>query len=120
MIDVGHIGIGRVSVHGLTLSVVEEKLLICVHSWDQSRRANSAALLGHQGLHSLEVVSCVQLLIVHVVVLMWVLLNGLVESGEGVVDHWAFTGSSDDGIKAEVNAVVDLESTIACVLTLVM
>mmetsp|Transcript_43570 Transcript_43570/g.57700 ORF Transcript_43570/g.57700 Transcript_43570/m.57700 type:complete len:253 (-) Transcript_43570:202-960(-) len=116
VVDDGHVGIRRVSVERLTLGIVENELLISVDGWDHSGRAHGAALLGHEGLHALEVVGREKLVVIHVAVLMRVVLNALMEASEGVVEHGLVTLASNDGVKGQMHTVVDLEGTILDVL----
>ena len=96
VIDNWGVGIGRVGVHGLTLSVEEEELLIGVSNRDEWSNTHGGSLLGHLRLQTLEVVSFVHLDIIHVVELVTVLSERLVESDEGVVHHWLVDRAIND------------------------
>ena len=87
VIDDGTIGIGRVSIERLTLGIVEDKLLISVHHGNDARSANGTTFFGHEWLQTLEVVRLVHLGIVHVVVLVTILSERLMESLEWIVKH---------------------------------
>jgi len=93
MVDDWHVGIRRVSIKRFTLSVVVNKLLISVSCWENRGRAHSTALLGHERLHTLEVVGTEQLVIIHVAQLHRVILNALMETREWVVVHGAFAST---------------------------
>ena len=120
MVDDRDVGIRRVGVERLTLGVVVDKLLISIDCGEERGSAHSAALLGHERLHPLEVVRGIQLGIIHVVHLLRVVLDGLVEAGEGVVEHGPVQSTGDDLINAKVKAVVVLEAAILNVRLIVV
>ena len=120
VVDNGHVGIRRVRVEGLTLGVVEEELLISVHGGDDGRGTHGAALLGHEGLQALVVVGAVHLGVVHVVVLVGVVSERLMETGEGSVEGGAIDLAGNDALKTKVKTVVDAEATISSVLILIV
>ena len=120
MVDDRDVGIRRVGVERLTLSVVVDKLLISIDCGEERGSADSAALLGHERLHPLEVVRGIQLGIIHVVHFLRVVLDRLVEAGEGVVEHGPVQSTGDDLINAEMEAVVVLEAAILNVRLIVV
>jgi len=120
VIDNGHVGVGRVRVERLTLGVEEDELLISVLGGDDGRGTHSAAFLGHEGLQALEVVVLVELLVVHVVVLVGVVSEGLMETGEGSVQDWLLNLTGNDGHFRQMEAVVDAERAIYSVLLFIV
>lgn len=87
VINDGAIGIGRVSIKRLTLGIVKDKLLISVLCGNDGRGANGTTFFGHVRLQTLKVIRLVHLLIVHIVMLVTIFSEGLMESLEWIVKH---------------------------------
>ena len=86
MIDKWNVGVRRVRVQILTLSVGRDKLFVSVLHGDEGRGADSATFLWHERLHTLEVVCLEHVDIIKVGVVMRVVLDALVETSEGIVE----------------------------------
>lgn len=84
VIDHGQVGVRRVREHRLSLQIVVNVLLISVLVGNEAGGAHNGALLWHERLHTLVIVSPVELLVIRVEELVGVLLNSLVETGEHV------------------------------------
>lgn len=121
VVDDGNVGVGRVRVEGLTLGVVEVKLLIGISDRQKCGGTHSASFLGHTGLQTLKVVRFVEPGIIHVVVLVTIVGDILVESDHWVAEHGLDYLSRDDRVERDVQTIVKLQTVVLIVscLTLV-
>lgn len=118
VVDDGHVGVRRVGVQRLTLSVVEEELLISILGRNDARGADDARVLGHDGLQALVGCRLIQPDVIHVIVLVAVVDEGLMESLERIVEHGGVHGSIDDGIHAQMKTIEGAEGTVSHMLVL--
>ena len=118
VVERGRIRIRRVRVERLTLGVVPNELLISIGGWDDRGGTHSAALFRHEWLQTLRIISVVQLDVIHVVQLHWVVDDRLVETREWVVQADVHPVTLSDGTHAQMETVVNLESSVLHVLIL--
>lgn len=96
VIDGRRVGVWRVGVDALTLSVVEVQLLIVIFRRNNCCFSYGSAFLRVELLQSLPVVVLHEADIVDVVQEVWILLYALVESLEGVVQIGPFHDTSEN------------------------
>ena len=87
MINKWLVGIGRVCEQVLTLSVSRDEFLVSVCSRNKGRGAHNTFFLWHERLQTLEVVCLEHIDIINVMVVVTVILDALVETSEGVIEH---------------------------------
>ena len=80
------IGVGRIGENRLSLDVQEHELLIIILEREDRALSHNSARLSLVLLESLEVIGLEHGHIVHIIMELWVLLDRLVESNEGVVE----------------------------------
>lgn len=120
MINRGIVGIGRVSVEGLSLDIVEfEGFIIIIHG-DGVRNTYDILALRLVGLQALEVVNLVKGDIIHVFEDVGVLHNVLIEAREGVVQNRASSGSVDELLHAYVKTSIELVVLVLVMLTAIV
>lgn len=120
MINRGIVGIGRVSVEGLSLDIVEfEGFIIIIHG-DGVRNTYDILALRLVGLQALEVVNLVKGDIIHVFEDVGVLHNVLIEAREGVVQNRASSGSVDELLHADVETSIELVVLVLVMLTAIV
>jgi hypothetical protein len=112
VVDHWHVGVGRVSINGLTLDIVKEHLQIVILRGDDRSVSNSGALLGIEGLQTFPVIVLSKADIIDIIVELGILLNALVEALERIIEIGLLSEPLDDGIKAHVNSIIDLSSVV--------
>ena len=108
MINDWCVRVRRVSVDTFSLHIIEVQLLIVVFHWDGLGVSNCGSFLGIELLQTLPVVIVDHAHIIDIVVEIWVLLNALMESLEGVVEIWLLHYSMNDGVKSHVHTVTNV------------
>jgi hypothetical protein len=107
-----HVSVGRVSVQRLTLQIVEMELLIIIVHGDDGGGTNDVFFLCGERLHTLEVVSCEQVVIIVIVLEIAVVFDVLVETGEVGVEEGARDLTSDKAVETHLKTIVDLEVAV--------
>jgi hypothetical protein len=120
MINRGIIGIGRVSVEGLSLDIEEFKGFIIIIHGDGVRHTNDILALRLVGLQAFKVVNLVKGDIIHVFEDVGVLHNVLIETREGVVENRASSGSVDELLHADVETGIELVVLVLVMLTAII
>ena len=81
------VGVRRVGVQVLTLSIGRNEFLISICSGNEGRGAHNTFFLWHQRFQTLEVIRLEQINIIEVNMFVRVILDALVETREGIVEH---------------------------------
>jgi len=81
------VGVRRVGVQVLTLSIGRNEFLISICHGNKGCGAHNTFFLWHQRLHTLEVIRLEQINIIEVNMFVRVILDALVETREGIVEH---------------------------------
>ena len=81
------VGVRRVGIQVLTLSIGRNEFLISICSGNKGRSAHNTFFFWHERLQTLEVIRLEQINIIEVSMLVRVILDALVETREGIVEH---------------------------------
>ena len=86
VINTWYVGVGRICVQILTLSVRRDEFLISILSRNNGCGAHIASFLWHSRLQTLKIVCLEQINRINVCMVVRVILDVLVEAGEGIVE----------------------------------